>query len=191
MALVDALLQELEQEAQTTRRVLERVPDDRLTWRPHPKARTLGDLALHVAIVPGGVAQLVAAPSPAQAPDFKDPSPSSASELIPALDNAIATAKKVFSGMSDATVTETWRLMAGDREVLALPRIAMLRSVMLNHWYHHRGQLARTCARSTCRCRRSTVRAPTRIRSADRPLTALCAKCARGRTDATAGLAAV
>jgi uncharacterized damage-inducible protein DinB len=142
MPLIDALLQELEQEARTTRRLLERVPDDRLTWRPHPKARTLGDLALHVAIVPGGVAQLVAAPSPVQAPQFQDPSPASASELVPALDKAIATAKQVLGGMSDATATETWRMLAGDRELLAVPRVAMLRSVMLNHWYHHRGQLS-------------------------------------------------
>ena len=142
MPLIDALLEELEQEARTTRRLLERVPDDRLTWRPHPKARTLGDLALHVAIVPGGVAQLVAAPSPVQAPQFKDPSPASASELVPALDHAIATAKQVLGGMSDAGATETWRMLAGDRELIAIPRVAMLRSVMLNHWYHHRGQLS-------------------------------------------------
>jgi hypothetical protein len=55
MAIIDGLLQELEQEAKTTRRVLERVPDNHLTWRPHPKARTLGDLALHIAIIPGFV----------------------------------------------------------------------------------------------------------------------------------------
>jgi uncharacterized damage-inducible protein DinB len=142
MPLVDALLQELEQEAQTTRRVLERVPNDRLTWRPHPKARTLGDLALHVALVPGAVAKLVASPSPVQAPQFKDPSPASAAELVPALDDAIAAAKQALSGESDAWVSETWRMMAGERELLALPRIAMLRTVMLNHWYHHRGQLS-------------------------------------------------
>ena len=73
MALIDGMLQELEQEAQATRRVLQRVPDDRLTWRPHEKARTLGELALHVAMVPGAVAELVASPSPAQAPQFTDP----------------------------------------------------------------------------------------------------------------------
>ena len=60
MALIDGMLQELEQEAQTTRRVLERVPDNQLAWRPHEKARTLGELALHVAMVPGAVAELVA-----------------------------------------------------------------------------------------------------------------------------------
>jgi uncharacterized damage-inducible protein DinB len=141
MALIDGLLQELEAEAQTTRRVLERVPDDQLGWRPHEKARTLGELALHVAIVPGGVAELVASPSPAQAPHFIDPSPRSASELIPALDQSIAKAKEVLGGMDDATLTATWRMMNGERELFAVPRMAMLRSVMLNHWYHHRGQL--------------------------------------------------
>jgi len=142
MALIDGMLREFEQETQTTRRVLERVPDNQLAWRPHEKARTLGELALHVATVPGGVAELVASPSPAQAPQFTDPSPKSASELIPALDQSIAKVKKVLGGMDDAALLATWRLMQGERELLAVPRVAMLRSVMLNHWYHHRGQLS-------------------------------------------------
>ena len=140
--LIDGLLQELEQEAQTTRRVLERVPQDHLAWKPHEKSRTLGQLALHIATVPGGVAQLAASRSPAQAPGFNDdPSPKNASELIPALDQSIATANSVLGGMDDAAMTGTWRLMHGDRELFAIPRVAFLRSVMLNHWYHHRGQL--------------------------------------------------
>ncbi|MGI8735233.1 MAG: DinB family protein [Pyrinomonadaceae bacterium] len=141
MALIDGMLQELEQEAQTTRRVLERVPDDRLSWRPHAKARTLGELALHVAMVPGAVAEFVAAQSPVQAPQFVDPSPEKAAELVPALEESIAKAKRVLGGMDDATLQATWRMMQGEREVLAIPRVAMLRSIMLNHWYHHRGQL--------------------------------------------------
>jgi uncharacterized damage-inducible protein DinB len=141
MALIDGLLQELEHEAQTTRRVLERVPDSQLTWRPHAKARTLGELALHVASVPGGVAE-AAVQSTMQAPMFIDPSPTSASELVPALDQSIAKAKSVLGGMDDATLTGTWRMMKGDRELMAIPRVAFLRSIMLNHWYHHRGQLS-------------------------------------------------
>ena len=141
MALIDGLLQELEAEAQTTRRVLERVPDDRLAWRPHEKARTLGELAMHVAIVPGGVAELFGGPSPAQAPQFADPRPKSASELIPALDESIAKAKKVLGGMDDVTLLAPFRMMDGEREIFAVPRVALLRSIMLNHWYHHRGQL--------------------------------------------------
>jgi uncharacterized damage-inducible protein DinB len=142
MALIDGMLQELEQEAQTTRRVLERVPDDQLAWRPHEKARTLGELALHVAMVPGAVAELVATQSTVQAPQFSDPRPKSAAELIPALDESIAKAKKVLGGMDDATLMATWRMMQGERELFAVPRVAMLRSIMLNHWYHHRGQLS-------------------------------------------------
>ncbi len=143
MSMIDGMLQELDQEAQTTRRVLERVPDDRLDWRPHEKARTLGQLALHVAITPGGVAQLAASPSPAQAPDFSgpEPSPKRASELVPALEESIATAKRTLGGLDDATLTATWRLMRGERDLMAIPRVAFLRSIMLNHWYHHRGQL--------------------------------------------------
>jgi uncharacterized damage-inducible protein DinB len=140
MGLIDGMLQELEQEAQTTRRVLERVPDKHLAWRPHETARTLGELALHVAIVPGSVAS-IASQSQVQAPQFTDPSPRNASELIPALDESIAKAKSLLGGMDDATLNAMWRMMQGEREVFAIPRVALLRSVMLNHWYHHRGQL--------------------------------------------------
>jgi uncharacterized damage-inducible protein DinB len=141
VAIIDGMLQELEQEAQTTRRVLERIPEDQMNWRPHPKARTLGELALHVATVPGSVAEFIASPSPAQVPDFIDPSPPSAAELVPALDESIAKAKQILGGMDDATIMATWRMMDGEREVFALPRVSLLRSIMLNHWYHHRGQL--------------------------------------------------
>jgi uncharacterized damage-inducible protein DinB len=142
MALIDGMLQELEQEAQTTRRVLDRVPGDKLAWRPHEKARTLGELALHVAMVPGAVAELVATQSPVQVPQFTERSPHSAAELIPALDESIAKAKKALSSMDDTALMATWRMMQGERELFALPRVALLRSVMLNHWYHHRGQLS-------------------------------------------------
>ena len=141
MALIDGMLQELEEEARTTRRVLERVPDDKLTWRPHEKARTLGELAMHVAIVPGAVAELITSPSPAQVPQFTDPTTQRASELVSTLEESIAKAKRVLGGVDDATLLETWRMVQGEREVFAVPRVALLRSIMLNHWYHHRGQL--------------------------------------------------
>lgn len=141
MSIINGLLQELEQEAETTRRVLERVPGNQLGWRPHERARTLGELAMHVATVPGSVAEL-AVRSPVQVPNVPETSPSSASELIPALELSVAKAKHLLGGMDDATLNATWKLMRGDREILALPRGAFLRSVMLNHWYHHRGQLS-------------------------------------------------
>jgi len=141
MAMIDGMLQELEQEAKTTRRVLERVPGDQLGWKPHKKARTLGELALHVAGTPGAVASL-ACESEIQEPDFKDATPKSAAELIPALDESVATAKRMLAHMDDATLNGTWRMKRNGHEVLAMPRAALLRSIMLNHWYHHRGQLS-------------------------------------------------
>jgi len=142
MPIIDGMLQELDQEAATTRRVLDRVPNEHLAWRPHEKARTLGELAHHVATVPGAVAELVASQTTVQAPQFKDPQLQNAAELLPMLDDSIAKAKEALSGMSDSDLMSTWRMMKGERELLAIPRLAMLRTVMLNHWYHHRGQLS-------------------------------------------------
>jgi uncharacterized damage-inducible protein DinB len=141
MSMIQALLQELEQEAQTTRRVLERVPTDRLSWKPHDRSMSLGQLALHVATVPGFVAEM-SAQSPFQMPRFTQPSATSASELIPALDDSVARARTVLRGMDDSALAATWRVVDGDREVMTMPVGTVLRSIMLNHWYHHRGQLA-------------------------------------------------
>jgi uncharacterized damage-inducible protein DinB len=141
MSTIEALLQELDQEAHTTRRVLERVPGDRLGWKPHDKSMSLGQLALHVATVPGGVAQ-IALQSPFPLPEFKQPSAASAAELIPALEQSVAKAHEIIRTMDDAALANIWRAMDGEREVMALPVGALLRSIMLNHWYHHRGQLS-------------------------------------------------
>src|SRR5712691_11885547 len=141
MSTIEALLQELDQEARTTRRVLERVPGDRLGWKPHAKSMSLGQLALHVATVPGGVAQ-IARQSPFPLPEFKQPAATSAAELIPALEQSVAKAQEILRAMDDADLANIWRAVDGDREVMALPVGALLRSIMLNHWYHHRGQLS-------------------------------------------------
>jgi uncharacterized damage-inducible protein DinB len=143
MTLCESFIEELEQEAPVTRRVLERVTDEHLDWRPHPQGRSLGELALHVATVPGGVAELGASPSPVPAPDFSGPAPrpTRASELGPALDQSVEHAKKIVAGLDDAALRETFRIVKDGREVMALPRGKFLRATMLNHWYHHRGQL--------------------------------------------------
>ena len=140
MAMADALVQELEQEAQATRRVLERVPDAHLDWRPHEKSWSLGQLALHVAQIPGAVATL-SMQSPAAPPEFQQERAARSADLVPALQQSITTAKSILGRTSDATMMETWRLVSGDRELMAIPRVAFLRAIMLNHWYHHRGQL--------------------------------------------------
>jgi uncharacterized damage-inducible protein DinB len=141
MSTVELLLQELEQEAQTTRRVLERVPNDRLSWKPHDRSMSLGQLALHIASVPGAIAE-ISQISPFPVPKFEQPSATSAAELIPALDESLEKARTILRRLDDADLAKVWRVMDGDREVMAIPVGAVLRTIMLNHWYHHRGQLS-------------------------------------------------
>ena len=141
MKMIDGLLTELEQEAATTRRVLERVPEASLSWKPHPKSMSLGQLALHVATVPGNVAELAAQDTPAARLNFVQPEAATTAELVPSLMKSIERAKSALGGFDDERMTATWRLQREGRDLLAMPRIAFVRSIMLNHWYHHRGQL--------------------------------------------------
>ncbi len=142
MAIADALIGELEQEAGTTRRVLERVPGDKLTWKPHDKSMSLGRLALHVAQVPGFVGAL-AVQNPAAFPESTQPNEASSGEqLLSAHDEGLAQAKQIVQGFDDAAMMESWSVTAGGKTLMTMPRIALLRALMLNHWYHHRGQLS-------------------------------------------------
>ena len=139
--MIDGLLAELEQEAQTTRRVLERIPQAHLAWKPHPKSMSLGQLALHVATVPGNVAELATKDTIPEPPSFVQAEAATTTELVPALTESVARAKRALGGFDDAQMGETWRLQSGGRDIMAMPRVALVRAIMLNHWYHHRGQL--------------------------------------------------
>ena len=141
MKMIDVLLAEMDQEAQSTARVLERVPQAQLSWRPHAKSMSLGQLALHVATIPGNVAELASLATLPEPPAFIQAEAATAAELVPALKASLAKARAVLGGMDDAKLMETWRLMSGGKELMALPRAAVIRMIMLNHWYHHRGQL--------------------------------------------------
>jgi uncharacterized damage-inducible protein DinB len=141
MKMIDGLLAELEQEAATTRRVLERIPEAHLSWKPHPKSMSLGQLALHVATVPGNVAELAAVDTVPEPPRFVQPEAATTAELVPSLTESVAKAKRALGDFDDARMSDMWRLQKGGRDLLAMPRAAFLRAIMLNHWYHHRGQL--------------------------------------------------
>jgi uncharacterized damage-inducible protein DinB len=141
MKMIDGLLGELEQEAETTRRVLERIPQAHLSWRPHPKSMSLGQLALHVATVPGNVAELAAKDTIAVPPSFNQPEAATASELVPSLRESVAKARQALGDFDDARMGAMWRLQNNGKDVLAMPRVAFVRAIMLNDWYHHRGQL--------------------------------------------------
>ena len=141
MKIIDGLLAELNQEAEATRRVLERIPQEHLSWKPHPKSFSLGQLALHVATVPGNVAELAAIDTVSELPAFVQPEAATAAELVPVLLESIAKAKQALGGFDDSRMTAMWRLQIGGRDIMAMPRVALVRAIMLNHWYHHRGQL--------------------------------------------------
>ena len=141
MRMIDGMLAELEQEGETTRRVLERIPQAHLSWKPHAKSMSLGQLALHVATIPGAVAELAALDTIPEPPAFVQREADTAAELVPSLAASIEKAKKVLGGFDDSRMTAMWRLQSGGKDLLAMPRVAVVRAIMLNHWYHHRGQL--------------------------------------------------
>jgi uncharacterized damage-inducible protein DinB len=142
MSIADQFLAEYEQQAPVTRRFLERLPADKLTWKPHEKSMTAGQLALHLATIPAGMLHFVST-NPAQAPtSFVAPQPASCEEILKAHDESAAKVPGLLRGFDDAAMAEPWHLMAGDRELFAPPRGAFLRDIMLNHWYQHRGQFS-------------------------------------------------
>jgi uncharacterized damage-inducible protein DinB len=140
MLTIPDLLQELEQEAPATRRVLERIPDDRLDWRPHDKSMTFGELAMHVANLPGAIAELSAISFDIKTP-MPRPGAASTAEVLAAFDRSLARARTLLRAMNDGDLASPWNMMDGDRVLWSVSRGELLRSVMLNHWYHHRGQL--------------------------------------------------
>jgi len=142
MSLTESILREFETQFPITRKFLERLPEDKLSWKPHQRSMSAGQLALHIALVPGNVVR-GAQQNPAQAPDFNTiPQPSSLREILTRFEESIATVKSVLPQFDDAGMQETWHLMQGDRELLAIPRAQFLRDIMLNHWYQHRGQFS-------------------------------------------------
>ena len=141
-SIAQALFSEFETQAPITRRFLERVPEDKLTWKPHEKSMTAGQLAYHLATVPGGIIRFVQN-SPAQAPDFKRafPQPATRDEILREFDESIAAVREILPTLNDAAMNENFHLMAGERELMAVPRQQFLRDIMFSHWYQHRGQL--------------------------------------------------
>jgi uncharacterized damage-inducible protein DinB len=141
MSLAECMLAEFEAQAPITRKFLERLPGDRLTWKPHEKSMSAGQLGLHIARVPGGSVRFVQQ-NPAQAPNFNSvPQPSSVGEILAALDESITAVRTLLPQFSDAAMQETWRMVQGNQELLTIPRAQFLRDIMLNHWFQHRGQL--------------------------------------------------
>lgn len=141
MRIADSILAEVHQEAETTKRLLECIPGDKLAWKPHPKSFSLGQLALHIAEGPGMIAQ-AAVPDTMEAPGFAQPEPASLEEIRNAHSCSLEKVKSALGQMDDSRMNATWTLVRHGTVLMSVPRVAFIRSIMMNHIYHHRGQLS-------------------------------------------------
>ena len=140
---MESMINELRQEAVVTKRVLERIPENKLAWRPHDKSMSLGQLAFHVAGIPGDLARLAGLKEfDASQASFNPANPETLGHILAKHESSIAFAEEYLRGLDNTSLAETWRLTLRGEEVFAIPRAAIIRSLMLNHWYHHRGQLS-------------------------------------------------
>lgn len=143
MSIAQAKLAEFEQEAQTTRKCLERVPADKLDWQPHPKSMTLRQLATHIASIPKGILGIGLQDSFdfANMPAEKHQA-ASVDELLQLHDESVQFVRDNLPGVDDAAMQQSWSFKRDGVEIISMPRAAMLRGILLNHWVHHRGQLS-------------------------------------------------
>lgn len=139
MPIITSILGELDHEARTTTRVLERVPRERLDWTPHPRSMSLGTLAWHIATVPGRVEQMLRAGvfdvATARPPEAQ-------SSFIEAFHLNLASVRACIEPLTDEALKETFTLTRGEQTIMQLPKIAVIRTILMNHTYHHRGQLS-------------------------------------------------
>lgn len=146
MSLSAALLPEFDQEMSITRRVLERVPEDRFGWKPHEKSFSLGNLASHIATLPSLAVQALETDSfdfaPPGGEPFKMPVAKTRRELLEMFDQNVSAARAALAAASDEHLANTWTLLAGGQTIFTLPRTGVLRSILINHEIHHRGQLS-------------------------------------------------
>ena len=141
MSINDVILAEMAVEAETTKGLFERIPEDKLSWRPHKKSRSLGQLALHIAQLPAVVCSL-AELDVAEPPSLgNEPEAKSRKELMQTFDQSMASAREQLTKMDDERMLSPWTLQNHGKTIMSMPRTAFLRSILLNHNYHHRGQL--------------------------------------------------
>jgi uncharacterized damage-inducible protein DinB len=143
MRFVDILLVEFDREAGLTRHLLERLPGDRFDWQPHPRSRTLGQLALHLAELPRWGATVAAGAEfdLEQIPAAAAPTPSTPGDLLTLFATNVNEARRAVASRTDAELLAPWTLRRGGEEVFTVPRLMAIRTVLLQHATHHRGQL--------------------------------------------------
>jgi len=143
MNLIDPILAELAHEGATTRRLLERLPQDRLGWQPHQKSMTLGRLATHIAEIPGWVGSIVEKDEfDLGASGYVPPTLGSVAEIIAMFDKSVAMATETLKRQSNDRLLAKWRFKKNGQLLMEMPRLGMIRSFLMNHLIHHRGQLS-------------------------------------------------
>jgi len=141
MAIADALVMEIDQESKTTQRVLDRIPEDKLGWKPHPRSYSLGQLAFHIARAQGFLVD-VASKDSFEIGDLKQPEATSKKEIMDAFSQGTASAKQTVAKLDDARLMATWTATKNGKVLMSMPRIGFIRAIAMNHIYHHRGQLS-------------------------------------------------
>lgn len=143
MGMIDPMVGELQHEAVSTRKMLEIVPASALNWKPHAKSFTLGRLAGHIAEIPGWAKETITLDVFEMDPStYKPLDPKETQDLLALFDKNLGIAIEHMKKASDAALMATWTMKVGDKTVFSMPRIAVLRGMILNHMYHHRGQLS-------------------------------------------------
>lgn len=145
MKFSEQLLPEFDQEMASTRKTLERVPEDKLGWKPHDKSMSLGRLATHIAEIPGWVVHAIQTDeldmAPPGAPPYHPVVAASRQELLDMFDKNVAKARTDIAAASDEHMLKPWSLLMTGKTMLTMPRLTVVRSFALNHMIHHRAQL--------------------------------------------------
>jgi uncharacterized damage-inducible protein DinB len=143
MSIADSIMQEFAVEAGTTQKYMERLPDGKLAWKPHEKSMSLARLATHVAEIPSWIRIIVSSDELDLA--AREPRPqelNSQKEIFDIFRAQVEDSKKALAGKSDQELMLPWKLKMGSQVILELPRAVALRSLVMNHFIHHRGQLS-------------------------------------------------
>ena len=145
MTYAEMILPEFDQEMANTRKVLERVPDDKLDWKAHPKSNSIGWNANHLAEIPGWVEGTLAQAewdiAPVGGPPYQSPKLKSVREILDLFDRNVAAGRKALQSATDEPMQQMWSLLKAGQPLLTMPRSAVIRSFVLNHAVHHRAIL--------------------------------------------------
>jgi len=145
MTIKDALLPEFDQEMANTRKTLERVPEDKFSWKPHPKSYSMISLATHIDTMTGWTVDTMTKDSfdisPPGAPPYKEDLATSRAQLLEKFDKSVAAGRAALAGASDDAFLKNWSLLAGGKTLFTMPRFTCIRTFVMNHVIHHRAQL--------------------------------------------------